>query len=80
MKYKIALRPSKESYSVSVPGLPGLLVAGVTEEEALANIRGAIMEHLWRLTRLVRSAAEPHRRRGRGVGMPSKSAALRVTR
>lgn len=46
MKYKIALQQSDEGYSVSVPGLPGCWSQGVTEAEALANIRDAIREYL----------------------------------
>jgi len=46
MKYRIALRRSEEGYSVSVPGLPGCWSQGVTEEEALANIRDAIEEYV----------------------------------
>ena len=46
MKYKIALRRSKEGYSVSVPGLPGCWSQGATEQEALENVRDAIREYL----------------------------------
>lgn len=46
MKYKIALRRSKEGYSASVPGLPGCWSQGETEEEAISNIRTAIQEYL----------------------------------
>lgn len=46
MKYKIAIRHTDEGYSVSVPGLPGCWSQGVTEAEALANIREAIAEYL----------------------------------
>jgi predicted RNase H-like HicB family nuclease len=46
VKYKIALHRSDEGYSVSVPGLPGCWSQGVSEEEALANIRVAIEEYL----------------------------------
>ncbi len=46
MKYKIALHKSDEGYSVSVPGLPGCWSQGVTEAEALDNIRDAIREYL----------------------------------
>ena len=38
--------PTEEGYGVSCPGLPGVLVAGRHEEEALANIRDAIREDL----------------------------------
>jgi predicted RNase H-like HicB family nuclease len=46
MKYKILLRYSDESYSVSVPGLPGCWSQGNTEEEAIQNITDAIHEFL----------------------------------
>ena len=46
MKFKVALHQSEEGYSVSVPGLPGCVSQGETEEEALANIRDAIREYL----------------------------------
>lgn len=44
MKYKIGLKPSKEGYSVWVPGLPGCWSQGQTEDEALANIKEAVQE------------------------------------
>jgi len=34
MKYKVVLRESEESFSVSCPGLPGCWSQGKTEEEA----------------------------------------------
>ncbi len=46
MKFKVALYPSEEGYSVSVPGLPGCWSQGATEAEALANIAEAIREYL----------------------------------
>jgi predicted RNase H-like HicB family nuclease len=46
MKYKVALIPSEEGFSVSVPGLPGCWSQGATEQEALANIEDAIREYL----------------------------------
>lgn len=46
MKFKVALYPSEEGFSVSVPGLPGCWSQGVTEEEALQNIEDAIREYL----------------------------------
>lgn len=46
MKYKVALRKSKEGFSVSCPGLPGCWSQGKTEHEALENIQDAIREYL----------------------------------
>ena len=46
MKYKVALKKSKEGYSVSCPGLPGCWSQGKTEQEALENIQFAIREYL----------------------------------
>ena len=45
MKYKVALKKSKEGYSVSCPGLPGCWSQGKTEKEALENIQSAIREY-----------------------------------
>jgi predicted RNase H-like HicB family nuclease len=46
MKFKVALYPSPEGYSVNVPGLPGCWSQGATEQEALTNIAEAIREYL----------------------------------
>jgi predicted RNase H-like HicB family nuclease len=46
MKFKVALYPSEEGYSVSVPSLPGCWSQGATAEEALVNIADAIREYL----------------------------------
>ncbi|MEO6810580.1 MAG: type II toxin-antitoxin system HicB family antitoxin [Isosphaeraceae bacterium] len=46
MKYKVCLHQSEEGFDVWVPGLPGCCSQGVTEENALANIAGAIREYL----------------------------------
>jgi predicted RNase H-like HicB family nuclease len=56
VKYKVALYPSEEGFSVSVPGLPGCWSQGVTEEEALQNIEDAIREYLAVATELARDA------------------------
>jgi predicted RNase H-like HicB family nuclease len=45
MKYKIALHRSEEGFCVWVPGLPGCVSQGATEDEALANIADAIREY-----------------------------------
>jgi predicted RNase H-like HicB family nuclease len=46
MKYKVVLQSSDEGVAASVPGLPGCWSQGVTEAEALENIRAAIQEYL----------------------------------
>ena len=46
MKYRVALQESEEGFSVWVPGLPGCVSQGETEEEALANIAEAVRENL----------------------------------
>jgi len=46
MRYRIALHKSEEGYSISVPGLPGCWSQGVTEAEAIENIREAIRDYL----------------------------------
>jgi len=46
MRYKIAVERSDEGFSVSVPGLPGCLSQGATEEEAFENIQDAIADYL----------------------------------
>jgi len=46
MKYKIVLLQSEEGYSISVPGLPGCWSQGDTEQEAIENIREAIIEYM----------------------------------
>ena len=46
MKFKVALYPSEEGYSVNAPGLPGCWSQGANEAEALANIAVAIREYV----------------------------------
>jgi hypothetical protein len=46
MQYQVALHRSEEGFAASVPGLPGCWSQGVTEAEALENIRVAIVEYL----------------------------------
>ena len=50
MKYLITLRQAEEGgYTVEVPALPGCISQGDTYEEALANIREAIVLYLQEL-------------------------------
>jgi predicted RNase H-like HicB family nuclease len=46
MGYKVRVLKSEEGYAVWVPGLPGCCSQGATEEEALENIRDAIVDYL----------------------------------
>jgi len=46
MKYRVNLKKTNEGYSVWVPGLPGCWSQGQTENEALDNVKDAIMEYL----------------------------------
>lgn len=45
-KYWVVLERTDEGFSVGCPGLPGCWSQGVTEQEALQNIRVAIQEYL----------------------------------
>lgn len=46
MKYLAVIKKSKYGYDVHVPSLPGCHSQGDTEEEALENIRDAIVTYL----------------------------------
>ena len=46
MRYTVALERSEEGVAVWVPGLPGCVSQGKTEDEALANITDAIQVYL----------------------------------
>jgi predicted RNase H-like HicB family nuclease len=56
MKYKVAVKKTKEGYSVSCPGLPGCWSQGRTEAEALENIQDAIREYLEAAVKISKSA------------------------
>mgnify|MGYP001412606066 CR=1 FL=1 len=45
MHYKVALRRTDEGYSVSCPALPGCWSQGDTQDDAIENIKVAIMEY-----------------------------------
>ncbi len=44
--YPVVLIKSEEGHAVGCPALPGCWSQGVTEDEALQNIRGAIQDYL----------------------------------
>ena len=47
MKIKVVLEPSEDGcYTTYVPSLPGCISEGDTKEEALANVREAIVLYL----------------------------------
>jgi predicted RNase H-like HicB family nuclease len=46
MRYKVELIPSEEGFAVGCPDLPGCWSQGRTEEEALENIKSAILDYL----------------------------------
>lgn len=46
MRYTVALQRSEEGVAIWVPGLPGCVSQGETEDEALANIADAIQAYL----------------------------------
>ena len=46
MRYKVILSRNDDGYAVHCPALRGCWSQGVTEAEALANIRSAIEEYL----------------------------------
>jgi predicted RNase H-like HicB family nuclease len=46
MLYQVVLEETEEGFAASVPGLPGCLTQGATEQEALENATDAIREYL----------------------------------
>lgn len=46
MRYQVKLKRSEEGYAIWCPGLPGCWSQGETEEEALSNIKDAIIAYL----------------------------------
>jgi len=55
MIYKVNLEKTEEGYAVWVPGLPGCWSQGETEEEALENIKDAIVDYLETVEELTRN-------------------------
>ena len=56
MKYKVVLKRSEEGVSASVPGLPGCWSQGADEDEALENIKIALLEYLQVVSELTEGA------------------------
>jgi len=54
--YSVVLLKSEEGYAVSCPALPGCWSQGLTESEALSNIRDAIREYLQAVTDSLKGA------------------------
>lgn len=46
LSYEVRLYPSEEGVAVCCPALPGCWSEGADEDEALANIKTAIVEYL----------------------------------
>lgn len=56
MQYKVKLKKSEEGYAVWCPALPGCWSQGETEEEALENIKDAIIAYLETVEELTKDA------------------------
>lgn len=56
LSYPVVLIPSEEGYAVGCPALPGCWSQGVTEKEALQNIREAIQDYLAAVTDSLKGA------------------------
>lgn len=56
MTYQVAIQHDEDGVSVWAPDLPGCWSQGATEEEALANVRDAIAEHLAARNELLQGA------------------------
>ena len=52
MRYQVNIKKTEEGYSVWAPGLPGCWSQGLTEEEALENIKEAIQDYLYTVSSL----------------------------
>ena len=55
MIYKVNLEKTEEGYAVWAPGLPGCWSQGETEEEALENIKDAIVDYLETIEELTKN-------------------------
>jgi predicted RNase H-like HicB family nuclease len=59
MMYKVNLEKTEEGYAVWVPGLPGCWSQGDTEEDALGNIKDAIIGYLETVEELTKNKETP---------------------
>jgi len=55
MIYKVNLEKTEEGYAVWTPGLPGCWSRWETEEEALKNIKDAIVDYLETIEELTKN-------------------------
>ncbi len=55
MRYPVNIKKAEEGYAVWVPGLPGCWSQGLSEDEALENIREAIQDYLYTVTAIPRA-------------------------
>ena len=53
MRYPVNIKKIEEGYAVWAPGLPGCWSQGLTEEEALENIKEAIQDYLYTINSLI---------------------------
>lgn len=60
MKYSVQLEQTDEGYAVWCPGLPGCWSQGTTENEALENIKDAIMTYIATVEDLMVDKTAPH--------------------
>ena len=57
MRYKVKLNKTEEGYAVWCPSLPSCWSQGQTEEEALENIKDAILAYLDTVEELTKDSA-----------------------
>ncbi len=60
MRYPVNIKKTAEGYAVWAPGLPGCWSQGLTEDEALENIREAIQDYLYTVTTIPRANLLTH--------------------
>lgn len=55
MRYPVNIKKTEEGYAVWVPGLPGCWSQGLSEDEALENIKEAIQDYLYTVITIPRA-------------------------